>query len=154
MNNKLCHLNEEEIKLRDIFLKVILKTKSNFSGLGLILYGDDEAIPVYPMRYNVPGIPTTKIFTFLNEISSVESDYHDGFVMVNSGWVLTKACQYFSPPIIDDIRLERTTGFGGRYLAALFGSKVAGVKLCGIISQKKEIILFKGGLEIYSEGVL
>ena len=152
MSNKMSILNDDERKLRDIFSKVIAESGPEFSGLGVILYDFDDYIPIYPMRECVEGVPTKNICSFLHNVSNVKSDYHDGFMMLSSEWVVIKACQYFSPPILDGITLERNKGFGGRYLAALFGSKIDGVKLCGVVSEKKEIIFFKNGFEIYCEG--
>jgi hypothetical protein len=54
--------------------------------------------------------------------------------------------QYFSPPIVANT-LDRTKLFGGRYVAALFGSAIQGVELTGIASRGFGIAVFKDGSE-------
>lgn len=87
------------------------------------------------------------LITSLAAISVPDSEYHDGFHVVSSGWRLIRVSQYFSPPIVANATIDRTKLFGGRYIAALFGSAIHGVQLAGIASRGFGIAVFKDGSE-------
>lgn len=129
-------------------LEKILDETSDFSGLGLILYEDISLIPIFPMRKDVPYCQQD-LMSALEKISSYKSSFHDGFHLLNTDFQLTHISQYFSPPIVQNVKLVRNEGFGGRYLAALFGSYIPGVRLIGIASTNFGIAIFRNGEEIY-----
>lgn len=141
----------ETIRLRDLMKGIYNSSHKDFSGIGIVLYENISNIPIFPLRKSNPEIDYSDITPALVSISSHKSDYHDGFHFISSNWQLTHISQYFSPPIIPDIELCRESGFGGRYLAALFGSKIIGVNLCGIASKNFGLAIFKDGVEILFE---
>jgi len=53
--------------------------------------------------------------------------------------------------MIDGVMIDRTKVFGGRYIAALFGSAIPGVQLAGIASRGFGIAVFENGSERYFE---
>jgi len=88
-----------------------------------------------------------ELITSLAAISVHDCEYHDGFHIVSSDWRLIRVSQYFSPPIVANPTIDRTKLFGGRYVAALFGSAIPGVQLTGIASRGFGIAVFKDGTE-------
>ncbi len=144
-------INGETLKLRDIMKGIYNSSHKDFSGIGIVLYENISNIPIFPLRKSNPEMDFSDITQTLASISSHKSDYHDGFHFISNNWQLTHVSQYFSPPIIPDIELCRKSGFGGRYLAALFGSKIIGVSLCGIASKNFGLAIFKDGVEILFE---
>src|SRR5205823_12332189 len=85
------------------------------------------------------------------QVAARNSEHHDGFHVISSTWRLTRVAQYFSPPIIPDAQIDRSKRFGGRYLAALFGSGIPGVLASGIASEGFGIAVFRGGKETFFE---
>jgi hypothetical protein len=61
---------------------------------------------------------------------------------------LVRLAQYFSPPIVPSAAIDRSKRFGGRYLAALFGSALPGVLATGVASRDFGIAVFRDGREI------
>lgn len=138
-------------QLRNILLLVQQNSGSCFSGIGIIVCEKNARLPVFPIR--PVSCPTEEgdLIRVLTSISSLKSEFHDGFHLISSGWELMKISQYFSPPVIDDAKVDRTRFFGGRYLAALFGSALPGVKLAGIASNGFGLAIFQHGREVYYE---
>jgi hypothetical protein len=84
-------------------------------------------------------------------MASWRSDFHDGFHLMSTEWKLTQVAQYFSPPIVPHLEVDRQKLFGGRYLAALFGSVLPGVELTGTASNGFGMAVFRHGREVYFE---
>jgi hypothetical protein len=138
-------------KLRNTLIAVREQSGPDFSGVGLILYSNLAMLPIFPLRRTVPQIDEYDVIGSLAKIASVSSEYHDGFHLISSKWKITHVAQYFSPPIIETAEVDRTKLFGGRYLAALFGSSLPGVMLCGVASNGFGIAIFKSGKEVLFE---
>src|SRR5258707_8371080 len=129
--------------LRNMLRNVQRLATPNFSGVGLIICDSPEILPIMPLL-NVSEIPDEgDLVSHLTAISSWQSEYHDGFHVVSSAWRLTRVAQYFSPPIVSDADIDRSKRFGGRYLAALFGSAIPEVRLSGIASDGFGIAIFQ-----------
>ena len=124
---------------------------NNFSGLGLLICDTPDILPIVPLRPSSDPPDERDLIDSLVRISAPDSEYHDGFHIVTSKWKLSRVSQYFSPPIIADAVIDRSKVFGGRYIAALFGSAIPGVQLSGIASNGFGIAIFKGGAEICFE---
>jgi hypothetical protein len=140
-------------RLRNVLFEVHKNSGADFSGVGLILYKDICNIPIFPLRQAEPQFITNSLVRKLVDISRLASEYHDGFHMVSESFELTHIAQYFSPTIIADIKVNRTKQIGGRYMAALFGSKINGVILTGIVTKGSGLTIFEDGREIYFEEV-
>ncbi|MCP3406141.1 hypothetical protein [Bradyrhizobium sp. CCGB01] len=133
--------------LRDVMKRRTL----DFSGVGVIICNSPENLPILPLSRSEPGFEETDLVSQLVTIASRGSDFHDGFHVMSDAWRLTRVAQYFSPPIVDGAVIDRSKRFGGRYLAALFGSAIPGVHLSGIATEGFGIAIFQGGREVLFE---
>lgn len=141
------------IELRNLLWQVQAAAGADFSGLGLLVCDTPEQLPIMPLRpkSNLPH--QRNLIDSLVAISSPSSEYHDGFHIVSTAWRLTLVSQYFSPPIVEGAVIDRSRVFGGRYLAALFGSAIPRVALSGIASKEFGIAIFENGFERHFEVV-
>ena len=138
-------------ELRNVLWKVQTVAGHDFSGVGLLICDTPDFLPILPLRpLSIPPVERDLIAALV-AVSNPESEYHDGFHVVSSDWRLSRVSQYFSPPIIDNAIIDRNKIFGGRYIAALFGSAIPCVQLTGIASWGFGIAIFKGGAERYFE---
>jgi hypothetical protein len=134
-------------RLRSILCQVNDLAGTNFSGVGLLISDRPDDLPIVSLRplNLLPSEMNT--VRCLATISSQHSEYHDGFHILSSDWRLVRVAQYFSPPIIANAKIDRTKTFGGRYLAALFGSAIKHVQLTGIATRSFGVAVFKHGIE-------
>lgn len=123
----------------------------NFSGVGVIISDAPGSIPIFPIRSCDRPFGNAELVEFLAEISTKQSEYHDGFHVISSDWKLLRVAQYFSPPIIGTLPIDRSKRFGGRYLAALFGSALDGIQAIGIASADFGVAIFQNGEEVFYE---
>jgi hypothetical protein len=126
----------------------------NFTGVGVLVCDAPDALPILPLRPKSTLECAKDLINSLAAISVYDCEYHDGFHVVSSDWRLIRVSQYFSPPIVANVTINRTKRFGGRYVAALFGSAIPGVQLAGIASRGFGIVVFKGGSEKLFDGAL
>lgn len=136
-------------RLREMLMQIQFRAGSEFSGAGIIVCDTPESLPICPIRSSSTGPPGGTIVDRLVAVSSIHSEFHDGFHVISSDWELTLVAQYFSPPIVENLEIDRTKRFGGRYLAALFGSALPCVSAAGIISNGFGLAIFQHGTEIY-----
>ncbi|WP_455809757.1 hypothetical protein [Pseudomonas koreensis] len=140
-------------KLNNLLSNIIDRASDDFSGIGLIVWNGRHVLPIFPMR-TATGIRANETTAEnLTRISTLQSDFHDGFHVLAPDLALVKVAQYFSPPIVHGISINRDRGFGGRYLAALFGSVVSGVEFTAIATPSLGIAIFQHGQEIYFKGL-
>jgi hypothetical protein len=123
-----------------------------FSGVGIIVHTREATLPIFSLRTNKAVVGSSPE-ALLSELSTIGSEYHDGFHLVSESWEVTAISQYFSPPIREDLPVNRERRFGGRYLAAQFGSVLPGVIYTGIASNGFGLAVFQAGREIYFDGV-
>ncbi len=138
-------------KLRDILWQVHEAAGDDFTGVGVLVSDAPETLPILPLRPVSRLRDAVDLVASLAAISVPECQYHDGFHVVSSDWRLTLVSQYFSPPIVANTTIDRTKLIGGRYVAALFGSAIQGVRLTGIASRGFGIAVFKDGSEQHFE---
>lgn len=138
-------------RLRNTLIRVQGIAGRDFSGIGLIVHRDDADLPLFPLRLNAAAPKTESVEQTLAAISLTQSDLHDGFHLLSTDWQITAIAQYFSPPILVDAEIDRSKNFGGRYLAALFGSALPGVVLSGVASNSFGLAIFDSGREVYFE---
>ena len=120
--------------LRNVLWQVQKAAGEHFTGVGVLICDAPDTLPILPLRPASTLSDGMDLISSLAAISVPDSEYHDGFHIVSSEWRLTRVSQYFSPPIVADAKIDRTKLFGGRYIAALFGSAIYGVQLAGIAS--------------------
>lgn len=123
----------------------------DFSGIGLIVHSRGVSLPIFPLRIRTAPPASSDLEQTLAGIASIESDLHDGFHLISTDWQITAVAQYFSPPILADAEINWTRKFGGRYLAAQFGSAIPGVELCGIATNSIGLVIFRSGREVRFE---
>lgn len=135
--------------LVDVLVEVQSRAGKNFSGAGIIVCDDPFSLPLFPIRLANDRIYSKLLVDELTEICLAQSEFHDGFHIISSNFGLTSISQYFSPPIVKDVKIDRTKRFGGRYLAALFGSALPKVNFIGIASNGFGVAIFERGAEVY-----
>lgn len=140
-------------KLRNTLLQVRRMAGDDFSGIGIIVHDLGTKLPIFPLSLDTPLPNNEGIDTFLAQISSIKSRHHDGFHLISTEWKITHVAQYFSPPIVENADINRARYFGGRYLAAQFGSCLPGVALCGVASLGFGLAIFESGHEIHFEKI-
>lgn len=155
--NQLSLTQDEQQILQALFhilQNIWQQKKSSFSGLGIILYKTLEKIPVFPLRDSyenliLPVYGLSNIELVLKNVSEKSSVYHDGFHLISANISLTHVAQYFSPPIIENLAIQRRNElFGCRYRSAQFGSCLSGVIATAVVSNSYGCILFVDGLEV------
>lgn len=135
-------------------LKTIRATAGErFSGIGLVVSDTPWCLPMVPLRLDPPRFEGEDPAVFLASLSVWENDYHDGFHVLSTSFIPERLAQYFSPPPDPAAVIDRSRRFGGRYLAAQFGSSLAGVALTGIASRGFGVAVFERGAEVCFEGV-
>ena len=142
-------MNKNEEKLRKTLNEVMKLSGKNFSGVGVIIYENINDIPIFPLRETSPDINENEITESIIKLSSTSCQYHDGFHLISKEWQITHISQYFSPPILEDVEIDMSKLFGGRYIAALFGSSLPNVLYTGIASRGFGQAMFQSGKEIY-----
>jgi hypothetical protein len=142
------------VRLAKLMTAVQARAGADFSGLGIIVCDSPSVLPIVPLRpfrRTNSGAPTVDCFM---EISSLHSEFHDGFHVVTSNLEISLLAQYFSPPIFGALEVDYSKPFGGRYLAALYGSVINGVVATGIVSNGFGVAVFEHGKETYYKGPL
>lgn len=145
------HSQEALAMLVDTFTQVKQLATQEFSGIGLVVYKNIKSIPIYPLQQKIFKTNPNDLVSDLLEISSYNSEYHDGFHFVSEDFKMSHVAQYFSPPIISNANVDYSKSLGGRFMAALFGSHVQGVLLTGILTKSNGIIIFESGNTVYSK---
>ena len=135
------------INLRD----VCRKAGESFSGVGLIVYEEIDRVRAFPLRDTFPNADGLDVTDVLADMSTQHSEYHDGFHLVTTDWELTHVSQYLSPPIATDCQIAKDRCPGGRYLTALFASRIPGVTLTGIVRSDLSMSIFENGREVHYE---
>jgi hypothetical protein len=133
--------------LSGLLREVYRAAGKNFTGVGVLISDEPDVLPILPLRSATVLFNEQDLVETLAAISVPSSEYQDGFHIVSSDWRLTLMSQYFSPPIVQGAMIDRTKLFGGRYIAALFGSALPSVQLSGIASRGFGIAVFASGKE-------
>lgn len=138
-------------RLRATLAEVCALAGVEFSGIGIIVHRPNAKLPIHPLRLHAPVPIGDSIEHSLATIASNGSDLHDGFHLLTTDWRISAVAQYFSPPIPADPKINWNRRFGGRYLAAQFGSALPGVELSGIATTSLGIAIFRHGREVHFE---
>lgn len=134
--------------LLELLVDVQARAGVDFSGTGLIVSARPQDLPIVPLRtVSDPG-EAPDVADVLATISNPAHQHHDGFHVLGPDLRLLLVAQYFSPPIVPSAPIDRSKRFGGRYLAALFGSALPGVFATGIASRDFGIAVFRKGREM------
>lgn len=116
-----------------------------FSGVGVLICDQPNSLALVPLRLD--GRPPLGVETAvaLASMSRCEDDLHDGFHVLSTDLQILRVAQYFSPPPVPDVMIDRSRPFGGRYLAAQFGSCLPRVAATGIVRRNLDLAVFQGG---------
>jgi hypothetical protein len=96
----------------------------DFSGVGVIVAQESASLPIFAIGPPITLRREDDTAAILGAISRQQSPHHDGFHILNPSLKLTAVSQYFSPPIMSEVKINRTAPFGVRYLEALFVSTI------------------------------
>lgn len=143
---------DANLKLTDALLELLVDVEARagieFSGTGLIVSTRPQDLPILGLRpVSDPG-EAADVAGLLATISNPTHEYHDGFHVLGPDLRLLRIAQYFSPPIVPFAPIDRSRRFGGRYLAAMFGSALPGVLVTGVASGDFGIAVFRDGQEV------
>lgn len=138
-------------ELIEILSRIRALAGDEFTGAGVIVCQLDAELPTVSLRLGISIPQEEDVAIYLAKISKATNDLHDGFHVLAPDLSLTALSQYFSPPISKTAIINRSRKFGGRYMAALFGSTISGVLLSGIVTKSLGVIIFKDGQEIFFE---
>jgi hypothetical protein len=139
-----------QTRLADVLSEIRKRAGLQFSGIGIIVSDYPNGLPLFPIGQPTKIVVSDTI-SYLVDISNPESGYHDGFHVVSAKFHIELISQYFSPPIVTSAFIDRRKRFGGRYLAALFGSAIPEVYLTGIASKNFGSAVFEKGKEVSYE---
>lgn len=150
MNSHVLPSTDASANLKSLLLQIASHVDADFSGLGIIVWDGVAAMPIHPMRDGLPdSMRHSSTLEVLTAISRESSDFHDGFHVLNQSLQLTQASVYFSPAIVPDLVVPaHARTFGGRYLAAVFGSCLQGVLCTGVLSRSYGPYVFRHGREV------
>ena len=123
---------------------------SDFAGLGIIVWDCVVPLPTYSMRDQEPAsMRDADALSVLSAVSREPSEYHDGFHVLDQSLNVIQLSTYFSPAIVPDLVLPaHARSYGGRYLAAAFGSCSPGVVCTGVLSRRYGPYVFQSGREV------
>jgi hypothetical protein len=145
-------MNLADLEVTDALLKLLVDVDAraglDFSGTGLIVSERPNDLPILALRPSSDPGEATDVADRLATISIPAHEHHDGFHVLGPDLRLVHLAQYFSPPIVPGAPIDRSKRFGGRYLAALFGSKLPGVLATGIASRDFGVAVFRDGREV------
>lgn len=135
--------------LFDLLCQIKDNSSDNFSGIGIVISNSPNLLPLFPIRLNQSVKKEDDLVNFLCNLSQYTNKYHDGFHILSEKMEILQLSQYFSPPIVKTINIDRSKDFGGRYLAAIFGSTLPAVIATGIASHQFGIAIFNSGKETF-----
>lgn len=133
--------------LRALLTRLLECSGSDFSGIGVVVCDRGTPLPTVSLRQDTPNIGGGT-FETLAAIARPESRYHDGFHILDANRELIAVAQYFSPPIPATYQLPAHQLYGGRYVAALFGSSLPGVISTAIATRELGVVIFRRGEEV------
>lgn len=135
--------------LSDILRSAAKVAGFQFSGLGVLVSDAPDNLPLFPLRPDLAAVAKAGVAEVLGEISVVGGPLHDGFHILSADFRVTRLSQYFSPPIVPNLEFDRVKPIGGRYLAALFGSKLPVVLMSAIATPAHGIVIFADGKVVH-----
>jgi hypothetical protein len=120
----------------------------DFSGVGVIVWEGSSALPVFSLCATRPNAEGASLASTLVSLGHRDSPFHDGFHVLTPDFAIHSTAMYFSPSVAPGIAWDRTRGYGGRYVAALFGSLLPGVFATGVLSLNYGGVVFVHGQEL------
>lgn len=134
--------------LRALLTDVSGSSGRNFTGVGIVMAQTSVHLPTFPIGPPFKNDLSRNTASIIASVSVPDSAHHDGFHILTPSLQIKAMSQYFSPPVIESLKISRKANFGGRYLAAAFGSKIDGVLLTGIATPTLGVVVFSDGMEM------
>lgn len=138
-------------RLHEVLSVVSDRAGEFFSGVGVIVTADPERLPLTALRNERPELHDDLTVSLIR-LSRPGSPFHDGFHILSPDGHILRVAQYFSPPIMRDVVIDRRRPIGARHVAALYGSALPGVSMTGIAGQAGGVSIFVDGAEVASGG--
>lgn len=122
--------------------------RPDFSGMGVVVTADPSRLPILPLRDVRAAFVGQATAELLAEIASEAHLLHDGFHILSPELDLLAVSQYFSPPIVAGVAIDKSRPIGGRFVAALFGSFLADAIATGVVGRGAGLSVFERGEEV------
>lgn len=131
-------------------LQILEKIKSEvpgniFTGVGVIVCDSLDELSFLPMNVCSKADQKENVISKIIEGSLATNLNHDGFNILANDFSLLYTNVFVSPPIVNDVEIDLSRGFGARYITAALASKVKGVAMSAVVSNSYGIIIFKNG---------
>lgn len=136
-------------RLHEVLSVVSDRAGDFFSGVGVIVTAEPERLPLTALRDERPELDDD-LTASLVRLSRPGSPFHDGFHILSPQGQILRVAQYFSPPIMRNVVIDRRRPIGARHVAALYGSALPGVRMTGIAGQAGSVSIFVEGAEVAS----
>lgn len=136
-------------RLHEVLSVVRDRAGATFSGVGVVVTREPEGLPLIALRNESPELDDDLTVSLVH-LSRPGSPFHDGFHILSPQGRLLRVAQYFSPPILPGVEIDRRRPIGARHAAALYGSALPDVLMTGIAGQAGGVSIFVNGAEVAS----
>lgn len=123
-----------------------------FTGVGVIVCDSLDELSFLPMNACSQAERNENVISKIIEGSLATNLNHDGFNILANDYSLLYTNVFISPPIVDDVEIDLSRGFGARYITAVLASKVKGVAMSAVVSNSYGIIIFEDGKVVKFNG--
>ncbi|MDO3382394.1 hypothetical protein [Gilvimarinus algae] len=140
----------------DLLATIASNRREDFSGAGLLFYGDLSKLPHLQMSLGPGGLPKSQIrgydiASIVTSLSRTLTPLHDGFHFIDvQSWKITHISQFISPPIPHDAA-SKFNGAGARFMSAALASILPGIVCVGLVSRQGKIHLLCNGTDVCNE---
>src|SRR3546814_2085384 len=86
--------------------EVDVRAGADFSGVGIIVADSFDSLPLINLRPTNSLLEDAETATALARISHHWHEHHDGFHVLTPELKIEKVAQYFSPPIVPEVRIR------------------------------------------------
>jgi hypothetical protein len=138
-------------RLAAILSRLRARIDDSFAGVGIVVYQSLDALPVSNLRsHSPPELPLSSIADIAEALlryAARDCCYHDGFHLLSADGDLTHVAHYFAPPIVPTVEPpDDEHRHGGRYRAALYGSRLPVVLATGVLTRSYGPLVFVQGV--------
>jgi hypothetical protein len=145
--------------LLQIFKGAWAAASDDFSGLGVVLYQGEHALPYIALRPDDPprlieALGVVRVAEVLSQLASIRSPWHDGFHFIDAAEVrLTHVAQFVSPPIPRILCGSSAIG-GARHMSAALASRVEGIAMVGVLTGRGDVSVYLNGEMVLHEEIV
>src|SRR3546814_15332487 len=102
--------------------EVDVRAGADFSGVGIIVADSFDSLPLINLRPTNSLLEDAETATAFARLSHHWHEHQDGFHVLTPEINIETVAQYFSPPILTQVRINRQQPFRRRFLPPLFVS--------------------------------